>query len=213
MALSVTDARAQVQRLLDDAVGGKRWTAGHVDAALAPALNKCMLDLIESGDHRFVQQLESSTLSTGLLSMTSQDPLLILAVAIKRSGHWARVRPQGRDASNEPFAAVRELRVGYVPNTSLDTVTPSNPLVSGPTFDALDEWVCARAAVRLAIVDGERPPALVALAADARQSILSQPQTPATRSRTRYRYLDRPDVSWSYRPEDKAIELVRRLDW
>lgn len=212
MALTHAQARAAVLRLLDDA-DKDRWDVSSdgddTDPALRAAMNKCILELTDEGATRFVEQTESS-FTSGLLSMSSEDPLDVRDVSVKVNGYWQRIPAVGRGGEFERFTDVNyDCRVSYVANTALPGAT-SSPLVTGPTYDALEEWIVARAAARLAVIDTEKLPALAALVADARSGAMSIARIPMTLVRPEF--VSVSNLGWTYRHDDKQVELVRRWE-
>lgn len=218
MPLTLAQARVQLQNHLDD--DGTRWSttgsagATEVDLALAWARDVCLREYIGSGGHRFDITEELTSSSSGLIDLSTHDPIAVRGLTMKvgtRHFPLSEVKPEQRNINDD---TARTFVVRYAKPYTGPTDT-THPLVgtgatAAPTWDSFDHWVIAKAAVFLAVKDGEPRPELSALESMARDAVLLTPVIPKAVRFPGATVWYGTWFAYHYRPDLKKIQIVKR---
>lgn len=217
MGLTLTQARSVLGTHLDDPIDGTgRYSTAEADLALSMALSACLTDYVTAGHTRFDTEIDSlaSSASDGTVSLSAIDPMIIREVAIETGGGlFYPIYATKKGDKQRAETTAHDLRITYVPEYALPSTT-SHPLVgSGATaansWLAFDEWICARAALRLAVKDAEGRDELRRIEQDLRQSVLLRTDVPLSR-----RFPSPPTgytafIRWTWLPGTKQMQLCR----
>lgn len=178
-AMTVAEAVTRVQTDLLDDKNGRRWDATQVQRHLRAALSKCLSTYSKEGGRRFVRKLSSqATTSAGVLDLSSHDPLIVLSTVLvdgdNRRERLGQCEPWEIEYVDDQ---ARTVDVHLVPNiawSAAGDLVPTDSTVPG-TFDAFDEWVCAKAARDAAVKDKALHRALEVVEADAHAAAVGWP--------------------------------------
>lgn len=211
--VTLAQARSIVSDHLDDA-GNDRWSTAQIDSALQLSLSMCIDDYCSAGGDR-LDVLHSGTTSTsGELDLSSQNPLVIKGVSVLQGSTYWPIKAVRFEDRNIQDNSQKTLQVRYVPKFVLPTNT-GHPLVgSGATaansWDALDNWICSRAALFCSIKDAEARQELRAMDNEIRSSVLTHARIPgALPFPTPRKYLS-AWFGYIWDQSDKTIIMVRQ---
>jgi hypothetical protein len=190
--LTLEEARAQVLSHLDDE-DGRRFAPisggvqdfANVDRALRSSLSRCIDDMAGAGVERLVREIEVTSDTDGVADVSAYDPADVLDVYIIPSGTIRYRIEQGSrldrwSAETTERSLVVRLRQKYdiPPEDADDELLLGRLDGEARGWPALDDWICARAALHVGIRDKDKREGLIALAADLERSVLRSPQTP-----------------------------------
>lgn len=198
---SLADARTRVSSYLLDDPNQVRWAQTEVDSALKYAVSACLMAYATAGGRRFALEVEKTSTSSGVLSMATEDPLVIHAIMLNVNGWRERVRQIEHSEREVNDDTARTLSVLYTPQPPFPS-NSAHPLIGDgatayPTFPAFDEWVMRVASLNLLPKDDVNVAGMTAERDRFEALCMMGIETPSTvdfpRDNRRYPYL-----SWSY---------------
>jgi hypothetical protein len=148
-------ARTRVLNHLDDADGTRfniDATFTEIDLELRSAQQEVWQECIGTSPSSFTQE-GSVTATSGVASLTSLAPALILSVATYAGGVREKVSPMRLVNQPQNYTSTRDLRITYVPRVSFPA-SASNEFAWGARttgIDFLNALTCALAAKSLSI--------------------------------------------------------------
>jgi hypothetical protein len=217
MTLDLATARAVVLDHLDDtndgSGNGDRWTSTQVDRALSQALSQCIDEYIASGGDRLDELLDTTSNTSGEIDLSTIDPLTIKGVSLLEGTRYWPIKALKVEEKNIIDNTTRSLQIRYVRKFSLPTTTThklvGNGATAGNSWDNLDNWICAKAALYCSIKDAEARPEIKAMAEDMRFSVMSHSKIPkAVPFPTRRPYISQW-YGYVYHQNAKKMILVR----
>lgn len=216
--LTLAQARAEVRGLLDN-TESTRWTNAQVDSGLASALSTCLDGYVSNGgDHFDIETTGTTSATDGSVALSSLRPACIRDVGVTVGNVTTRVPKKDTMRRGYADLVARTLRIIYVPTYILPTDS-THPLVgAGATpaasWLAFDKWVCADAALEVAIKDGEQPRIdRIERFAERKKkdAVQTHPSTPRSSEWPRpERSAVIEDLQWTWVPSTSTMYLVRR---
>lgn len=216
MGMTIAEALTHIREdLLDDA-NSIRWTDAQLRRHIKSALSKCQTLYVANGGHRFTRTLTSqSVTSSGLDIVTalgSVVPVEITAVMRADTNYREPIEYIPWHAALLYATETYTVDVQVVPLLEHDTTAAtSEALVAAVTdapgtWDAFEEWVCARAAMEAARKDKDRYRDLEWMVRDAAEAVYGMlPEAPTAA------LSDLPGghsyLRWTY--ENEVLKLVR----
>ena len=213
MGYTVAEARDIVEDHLDDA-DNARWSTSQIDVGLKYALDHCISEYVSAGGERLHEILSTTTATDGTVDLSSYDPKEIKSVSLVVGSRYfplKEVSYQGRGLND---AAARSVEIRVLRTFALSATTThalvGNGATAGKSFNALESWICARAALFCAIKDDEARPALRALEQEMKDAVMLQPSIPKATA-----FPEKPSwysnwFVWAYKPDTQKIQIGRR---
>lgn len=214
--LTLAEARTLVLGHLDD--DNSRWSSTEVDVALKGALSRCLSDYAAVGGERFDEEASGTTsASDGTVSLSSTPPVKIKSVSVLVGDATWPIYPVAKVDKEAPDLNARSVRIMMLRDYALPSTT-SHPIVgvgasAANTWHGFDAWICARAALALAIKDAESRPELRAEEQDLRQSALLRPRIPSARRFPSPEYGLTRLLRWTWIPSTNQLQLCRAMSW
>jgi hypothetical protein len=227
VAFRIVDAHEQVLEHLDDESGQTyaRETGTNtesfrkIDRALKSALSACVDDYVAAGGDRFNEVTSQTTdAATGLVNLASVGIAHIRSVRVDSGTSLNRIDEGDGNASRRPDLTARELELTVVRRFELPQVPDRDDLLVGTvagnarSWNAFDEWVCARAAMSIAVksLEAKRLEALAAVLADRAKSVMQAKRTPSSRPwRERSAsWLLSDRLRWLWFPHEQELRLI-----
>jgi len=181
--MTLSAARSNVRRLLDDNGQNKRYTDAAIDEALQAAISSCVSDYATGGGDAFDVEVAVTTNSSGLGTITG-SVMLLRTVQVTNGSSMYTLEPQQRSDRRQLDQTSRNLLVEVVREYQLPTTT-THPLIgegatTANTWMAFDQWVCSNAALLIGITDNDKRPGLEKLEARFRASALKRDNNPSS---------------------------------
>lgn|GEM_PF-2449397 len=226
MPYRISDAREQVLEHLDDESGARyaRETGANtesfrkVDRALRNALSSCVDDYVSAGGDRFNERIEVTTTATdGIADLSDEKVGHIRGVRINSGSSLYRIDGGDVLAGGLPDAVARDLTLTAVRRLELADVADPDDLLLGTTagvarsWDAFDEWVCARASDALGAKDDETRKALLRTLERCERSVMQHKRTPSSRpwpARSPSDLFMSGRLRWLWFPREQELQLV-----
>lgn len=217
MTLDLATARAIVLDHLDDtndgAGNGDRWSSTQVDRGLSFALSQCVDEYISSGGDRLDEILSTQSTAAGVVDMSTIDPLDIKGISLLAGTRYWQIKGYRVEEKNIIDDTIRDVQIRYVRKFALPSTTThkivGNGATAGNSWDAFDNWICAKAALYCSIKDAESREEIKSLAEDMRFSVMSHTKVPtAVPFPTAKPYLSQW-IGWVYHQNAKQIILVK----
>lgn len=226
MPMRWLDAREQVLENLDDESGQRyaRETGTNtesfrkLDRKLKSALCACLDDYVAAGGDRFNESLPTATTS-GTAGLAAEYVRHIVDVRVDNGVSTYRLAEGDVGAGGLPDETDRDLLLTVVRWFEPPQVPDPQDLLMGtevgaaPSWDAFDEWVCARAALDLGVKDkeGDRQAILANLEARLRRSVMGAKRTPSSKpwpERSLPPFFLSGRLRWMWLPHDQELRLV-----
>lgn len=208
MTLTTAQARQVVFDHLDD--DQTRWTEAQIDVALTTALSLCLNDYVTNGGDRFEIEVTGTSTSAGVIDLSAQKPIKINGVSVLESTRYfpiSRVKLEERIIHDTQGRSVQVRLTPTIPFSATD----DDPLVDGNTWDAFDQWVCARAAMFAAVKDDDLLKALSRMEAMMQNSVLTTAKIPGARRMPKRSQWIGSTLGWAWKAGDYEIQMCRRL--
>lgn len=177
----------------------------NVHRALRSSLSRCIDDMAAAGVDRLVREVSATADSSGDVDLSAYDPADIRGVFVIPTGTVRYPVDEGNrlerySADTAERDVVVRIRQRYDIPAKDDTTALLIGSLDGEarSWPALDEWVCARAALQAGVKDKDRREGLMALLVDLERSVLASPRIPRT---------------MPYPPEMPARRTYYRLRW
>ncbi len=210
MAYTIFDARQVVLENLDDETGVRfarlpgTNTASYVkiDRALRGACSSCLDDY--RGD-RFDETIEVSTSSVGVVSLAAYQIQQVKGVRVDTGATTYRIEPGDLASGGRPDNTARDLLVTITRMFPIPATPATTDLLMGTvdgaarSWDAFDEWVCARASDSLGAKTDETRAAIQRNIKRLEESVKGHKRIPASKP-------------WPERRVDGAL-YAARLRW
>lgn len=220
--LTLTEGRAKVLKHLDDESGITGTSRFNPDGAftdldieLANSASKCISDVTAGGRDEFIEESTVTTSATdGTVSLSSLGAVDLRSVVIDLgNAGFGKVKPIRRQDRLYLDLVARSLIVGFVREYPFPT-NPAHPLIgngatAANTWLAFDHWVCVRAALALGCKDKVLGPALSALEADQRQSVVGRTRLPRSSDFPGEDNWYTSDLRFTYLRSTKVLQMVR----
>lgn len=216
--LTLAQARAETRGLLDN-TESTRWTNAQVDSALASTMSATCMDhyVNGGGDHFDIETTGTTSATDGSLALSALHPKYIRDVGITSGNVTTRVPKKDPMRRGYADLVARTVRILYSPVYLLPTEA-THPLVGDGARPAnswlgFDKWVCAEAALELAIKDGEqaRIDRLERFAEKKKRDALIHANIPKSSEWPRSeRSAVIEDLQWTWVPSTATLYLVRR---
>jgi hypothetical protein len=218
--VDVETAREQVLDHLDDETGARYapvragvrdWSRVH--RKLASAREQCLDDYVAAGGDRFDAVISSST-TQGVADLSSATIRHIRGVLVRPGSGLAPypVLEGDKLVRGLPDRVDRDLSIVAVIIAPMAAAPlAGDDLVGERSWQAFDEWVCARAAVQLGTKDPERRTALGAVVADLERSVLRRSRTPAVLpwpARAPQALSSLASLRWLWEQDEEELRLV-----
>lgn len=212
--LTVAEATTQVADFLDDP-NNVRWTLAKKTGALKAALSACIHDYTNAGGTAFDEVKTGTTSASGALVVSTPIVQHIKSVQVVTGNRTVTIRSATTQDLEILDAAARSVqliinREWQVPSTTTNMLV-SNDAVTGPSWRAFDQWVCAQAALDLGITDNDKRPGLEIAWARYRDAVISRITTPRSRPaplpRSDFNFAD--DLAWAWSPLTVTLQLGR----
>lgn len=192
MPYTIGDARSQVLDHLDDVSGARYARVSNVidytkiDRALRASLEQCLSDYTAGGGDRFDEDVDVTTDTTGSISLVEYDPIAVRGVQVipDTTGALFPIEPGALPEAGLPDNQSRNLRIRLVRSFRIKDKPDTSDLLVGLSdgkalsWSAFDEWVCARAALKMGVKDNEMRESLLAIGEDLRASVMAQKRIP-----------------------------------
>lgn len=183
MAYTLTKARnTALSEYLDD--DNTRWLEADVDSALQAALSQTFSEYVQSGS-RFDEVVTATSTSGGVVDLSSYDPFQVRSVGITTGSLITRLKTISPSDVQYLDSEARSVRAVIVRTPVMGSA--AQPLVSDgagnalQTWDAFDELVCIRAAMKMSVRDGGIPRSLVEIEARFIEAVMDSPSAPRSR--------------------------------
>lgn len=226
--LTLAEARAQLLGHLDDEAGrrfapvrdgAQDWT--NADRALRVSLSCCLDDLVANGVSRLDRRITVTTDATGLVDLSTYDPVEVRGVLIDLDIGRYRLEEHDHFSGSANDTEARDLVVFLVPRCDIPTADADDELLIGRlvgevrSWPALGQWVVARAALQVGVKDKDRREGLQEFAKDLRKSVVESPRTPALLpySDNRGAYSVYSRLRWEWRPHTRQLAVVVVGGW
>lgn len=159
MTVTLTQARARVRFLIDDADANPLVSDAEIDVALATAQEEVWQRVVGSGVNVYTQHADISSSAAGVVNLSSLNPMKVVSVAWKSGNTFMQVPPSRPGDFIQTVAQVQALRVVYVPRATFpalaaDPFVWATASISSPT---LDQLLCVVAAADVWVKTGEGP--------------------------------------------------------
>jgi hypothetical protein len=183
MPMTLAEARLRTREDFLDDPTSRRWSDAQLDRALKASLAKCVADYAGGGGGRFTRALVGvqstvGAFGSGGVDLSSYDPLMVFGVMLRTGERRDPLTEVDLIDVGEMDDQVRDLDILLVPTPTLGAAG-SDPLVVSTgvagTWDAFDEWVCARAALDAVRKDKELHGSMQRLEADAQRAVALTP--------------------------------------
>ena len=226
MPYKVSDAREQVLEHLDDESGDRyaRETGSNttnyrkIDRALKVAVSTCVDDYCARGGDRFNENLAVSTTATaGKADLSTYKTAHVRSVRVSSNSVLYRIEEGDVGAGGRPDLTVRALELQIVRRFEMASAPDEDDLLMGITgtvarsWDAFDEWVCARASDALGAKDNERRDGLLRILARCEKAVFQHKRTPAAHPwperNVSELYLS-GRLRWLWFPHEQELQLV-----
>lgn len=199
--------------MLDDP-NNVRFTAARTTAALKAAISVCVQDASDAGVTAFDESVSATTSTSGTLVLT---PLVLRIKTVQATVSNRRQTLQGGQPQDIEMSDVtpRDLVVVFNRDWQLST-TETNQLigldaVTGPSWQAFDQWVCAQAALDLGVSDNDKRPGLEAMWTRYRDTVLTRASSPRARPAplptSTWGWASR--LGWAYNATTQTLQLGR----
>lgn len=212
MTLTLADARTVVADHLDDA-SNDRWSSSQIDTGLSFALSQCIDEYLSSGGDRFDELLDTTSNTSGEVSVSTQDPLVIKGVTMLQGSRYWPIKAFPVEQKNIIDDTARTLQVRYVRRFNLPTTTThkivGNGATAGNSWDAFDHWICIKAAIFLSAKDADPRPELHKIAEDLRYSVMSHTKVPRSVPFPTARPYISKSYGWVWHQNAKKIIIVK----
>lgn len=213
MAMLLSEARTIVADHLDDA-SNDRWSSSQLDNGLKYGLASCINEYIAGGGDRLDKVLATSTDANGVVDLSSVDPQKIKALAMVVGTRFYPIVECEYEERALNDGQIRSVQIRYVPSfvlpTGASTAIVSISGTAAKTFDSLEQWICARAALYCSVKDAEDRPELRRIEQEIRDTVLSYPTIPKTLA-----FPERPHwysnwFNWSWKADEQKLQLSRK---
>lgn len=212
MAILLSEARTIVADHLDDSAND-RWSTSQIDTGLKYALASCTNEYIAGGGDRLDKVLVTDTTSAGIVDMSSLNPQKIQNLALVSGTRFFPISEVDYEERGLNDGSIKSVQIRYVPNFTLPT-SASDAIISisgtaQKTFDALDHWICARAALFCSIKDAEARNELRTVEKEMQNAVMLYPHIPKSLAMP-----DRPHwwsnyYKWAWKADEQKVQLAR----
>lgn len=213
MALTLLQARAALLDHLDD--DGTRWDSTAQDRALGWALSACTREYVGAGGSKLEIFADVSSDTSGLIDLSTPNPVSVNGLTLVVGSRHFQIQETKPEQRNILDDVSRTFKVRYTTTFVLPGTT-SHPLIgsgaaAAATWDALDHWVIAKAAVFCSVKDAALRPELKDLESMARDAVMLDPAIPKSTGFPGPPKWYGSLLSWHWRPDLKKIQVCKRL--
>ncbi len=213
MGYTLAEARSIVADHLDDAAND-RWSASQLDYGLKYALDACISEYLAAGGDRLNEILSTTSTVNGTVSLSSYDPKKVSNVTLVIGNVFFPIQEVDYHERVLNDQSAKTVEISYVRTFVLPTTT-SHPLVgngatAAKSFGALENWICARAALFCSVKDAESRPELRTLEQEMKDAVMLNPSIPKSLA-----FPDKPHAysnwfAWAYKPDTQTIQIGRK---